>query len=455
MLVPVRKKGASAQLPTITIKPRIERAVFFFRSVNEMNLTLPRIAETSFRVNERTYRPPAIPLAIICIDGCADEYLSISLARGMMPNVARMLRTGHRSMVRGALPSFTNVNNCAMVTGCPPSQTGIGGNYIIDPESGEEVMTNSSKFLRRETILAAAADAGRRVAMVTAKDKLRELLSKNMNGIAFSTERADQVTLDVNGIDDIVSLVGPKPEIYSADASLYVLKSGVTLIESGKADFCYLTLTDYMQHRYEPEAKESLEFYQAIDHEIGRLLDLGCLIAITADHGMNAKCDEDGNPNVVFLQTELNREFDDSFTVICPITDPYVVHHGALGSAVTVYVPETVDVDHVARWIMSLDGIAEVHNRETAARKLELPPDRIGDLFVLSTRDYVIGRTAADHDLSQLRGTLRSHGGRYEEMVPMLISHPLNEKYFIKSQGDPRNFDIFEFACNGAVISRQ
>lgn len=419
-----------------------------------MSTTIQEILETSFTVNDRTYRPPARPIAVICIDGCADEYLSVSLAQGFMPNLAKMLTTGHRSMVRGALPSFTNVNNSAMVTGCPPCKTGIGGNYIIDPETGEEVMTNSSRFLRLETILAAAAEAGRKVAMVTAKDKLRELLSKNLQGIAFSTERADELTFEVNGIEDIVSHVGPRPEIYSGEASLYVLKSGVYLIQSGLADFCYLTLTDYMQHKYAPEAPESLEFYRGIDEQIGRLLELGCVIGATADHGMNAKCDAQGNPNVVYLETALQEKFGEGITVICPITDPYVVHHGALGSSVTVYLPDSVDRQAVAEWILNLDGISEVHNRQTAVTKLELPADRIGDLFVLSARDYVIGRTSAHHDLSQLAGQLRSHGGRYEEMVPMLLSLPLNDEYYRRSQGDPRNFDLFDFVCNGVIVGK-
>jgi len=211
-------------------------------------------------------------------------------------------------------------------------------------------------------------------------------------------------------------------------------------------------LTDYMQHKFAPERPESLEFYRAIDHELGRLLRLGCVVAATADHGMNAKCDADGNPNVVYLETELANQFGDGITVICPITDPYVVHHGALGSAVTVYLPKTVDTHEVATWILDLPGVAEVHTRQTAVSKLQLPADRIGDLFVLSTRNYVIGRTSEHHDLSQLAGHLRSHGGRYEEMVPLVMSHPLNEAYFAKSQGDPRNFDIFDFACNGVVV---
>ena len=418
-----------------------------------MSVSAAEVKKCSFSVNGRDYSPPPIPIAVICIDGCGDEYLSVSLAQGVMPNLAAMLKSGHRSMVRGALPSFTNVNNSAMVTGCPPRETGIGGNYIIDPDTGEEVMTNSSSFLRLETVLAAAANAGRRVAMVTAKDKLRELLSKNLDGIAFSAERADEVSVEENGVADIISQVGPKPKIYSADASLYVLRSGVYLIESGQADFCYLTLTDYMQHKFAPEHPESLAFYEAIDHEIGRLLELGCLVAATADHGMNAKCDTDGNPNVVYLETELTKQFGQGIKVICPITDPYVVHHGALGSAVTVYLPSGVDAQEVGAWIFNLDGVAEVHSRDAAVRKLELPEDRIGDLFVLSNRDYVIGRTPEHHDLSQLENQLRSHGGRYEEMVPLVLSHKLNDMYYAKSQGDPRNFDIFDFACNGVVVA--
>jgi len=137
-----------------------------------------------------------------------------------------------------------------------------------------------------------------------------------------------------------ISHVGPKPEIYSGDASLYVLKAGVYLIEAGLADFCYLTLTDYMQPKYAPEAIESLEFYRGIDNEIGRLLSLGCIVAATAAH----------------------------------------------------------------------------------------------------------------HDFAQLAGQLRSHGGRYEEMVPMVLSHELNDVYYKKSQCDPRTFDIFDFACNGVTL---
>ncbi len=405
---------------------------------------------TTFSVNDRTYNVPARPIAVICIDGCGDEYLSTSIAQGRMPNVARIAKTGYRGMVRGALPSFTNVNNSAICTGLPPAGTGIGGNFFLDPDTGEEVMMNSAKFLRADTLLAAAAKAGRKVAMVTAKEKLRDILSKDLDGMAFSAEKANQAEEATHGISNVEEVVGHKtPEIYSADASLFVLRAGVALVEKGLADFLYLSLTDYMQHKYAPEEPESLDFYEAMDTEIGRLLELGAIVGATADHGMNAKNTLDGEPNVIYLQSLLEKQFGEGIKVICPITDPYVVHHGALGSAVTVHLPENLDVAEVAKWVLEKEGITEVYDRETAALKMELPADRIGDLYVLSARDVVVGRTPEDHDLSQLGGKLRSHGGRYEEMVPMLLSEPLAGEYVARAAGDPRNFDIFEFTCNG------
>jgi len=355
-------------------------------------------------------------------------------------------------MVRGALPSFTNVNNASIVTGAPPVVHGVSGNYFLDPETGEEVMMNSSRFLRTETILAKASHAGRRVAMVTAKDKLREILSHGMSGIAFSAEKADATTQEIHGIENVLALVGrPKPPIYSPEASLFVLQSGVALIEQGLADLLYLSLTDYMQHKYAHDAPEVVDFYAAIDDEIGRMLALGAIVGATADHGMNAKQNPDGSPNVIYLETLLNEQFGGGIKVILPITDPYVVHHGALGSFAVVHLPSPDLIEPAFQYLDSLEGVTEVHRKDSAARRLELPADRIGELVVMSARNVVLGRTEAHHDLNALEGGLRSHGGRYEEMVPMLLSEPLSFTYRAKAFGDPRNFDIFDFTINGGA----
>lgn len=416
------------------------------------------ISTNSFSVNGISYRPPAQPIVVICLDGSADDYLDAALARDLMPNLKRFSVQGFRGFARAAMPTFTNVNNTSIVTGVPPAIHGVGGNYFYDTASGEEVMMNSSKFVRADTIFPAAQTAGRKVAVVTAKEKLRDIFASGLidkGGIAFSSEKAREATKATHGIDQVETLVGPTPKIYSGDASLYVLRSGVRLLETNRADFLYLSTTDFMQHAFASHEPEALEFYAAIDVELGRLADNGAVIGITADHGMNAKQRPDRSPNVIYLETALNKQFGHGFRVILPITDPYVAHHGALGSFAQVHLPTDsqfkASVHNVVEWLRDLPGITEVLPRDLAARLMELPPDRMGDLVVVSGRDVVLGRTPEHHDLSQLHGGLRSHGGRYEEMVPLVFSSPLNDDYFQRAQGDPRNFHIFDFTINGTT----
>lgn len=409
----------------------------------------------SFSANGRTYSPPPCSVVVICLDGSSDEYLDAAMARARMPNLQQMCINGYRGLARAAMPTFTNVNNTSIVTGVPPSRHGIGGNFFFDQTTGQEVMMNSAKFLRSETLLAAAARAGRKVAVVTAKEKLRDIFAHGLieaGGIAFSSEKANQAIRISHGIDHVEKIVGQAtPPIYSADASLYVLKSGVALLRQRLADFLYLSTTDYMQHKYAPTTPESLGFYAAIDLALGQLLDLGAIVGLTADHGMNAKQKPDGSPNVIYLETELICKYGPGFRVILPITDPYVAHHGALGSFAVVHLPSGFNAQrkfNVLHFLNHLQGVTEVYGRN-AADKLELPADRVGDFVVLSGRDVVLGRTPESHDLSVIEGGLRSHGGRYEEMVPFIFSKRLSQTYAAKAAGDPRNFDIFDFVLNG------
>jgi phosphonoacetate hydrolase len=414
---------------------------------------------SSFTVNQRSYQLPDRPVAVLCLDGSADDYFDAALARGRMPNLQRIVLAGFRGFARGAMPSFTNVNNTSIVTGVPPAIHGVGGNFFFDTTTGEEVMMNSSRFVRVPTLFPAAQRAGRKVAVITAKEKLRDIFASGLielGGIAFSSEKAGQATLPSHGIGDVEAVAGPTPEIYSGEASVYVLRAGAELLARGRADFLYLSTTDYMQHTYGPTAPEALDFYHALDVQIGRLLDLGAIVGITADHGMNSKQRADGTPNVVWLESELLNRFGSGFRVILPITDPYVVHHGALGSFAQVHLPLQASglppLEQILQWVRTLSGVTEALDRETAARLMQLPPDRMGDFVVCSGRDTVLGRTPEYHNLKVLHGGLRSHGGRYEEIVPLFFSHPLNPTYTALAAGDPRNFDIFDFTINGTVI---
>jgi phosphonoacetate hydrolase len=267
--------------------------------------------------------------------------------------------------------------------------------------------------------------------------------------MAFSSEKAAEAGEATHGISGVEALAGETPPIYSGEASVYVLRAGAALVEARQADFLYLSLTDYIQHKFAPHEEGALQFYAAIDLELGRLIDLGCRLGITADHGMNAKCREDGTPRVIYLEDVLCRKFGNGNKVICPITDPYVAHHGALGSYVTIHLADPGQADEIAGWIKDIDGITEVLNKKKAAENLELPADRIGDLVVMSAADTVLGRSPEHHDLSQLDRPLRSHGGRFETIVPFIFSATLNNEYTEKASADPRNFDVFDYVCNG------
>src|SRR5207302_185711 len=333
-----------------------------------------------------------------------------------------------------------------IVTGVPPSVHGICGNYFWDREAGAEVMMNDPKYLRCDTILAAFAEAGACVAVVTAKDKLRRLLGHGMRGICFSAEKANEATVGEHGIADVLDLVGlPLPSVYSADLSEFVFAAGVRLMETTRPDLTYLSTTDYVQHKHAPGTSAANAFYRMMDGYLARLAGLGASIAITADHGMNAKTDSTGKPQVIYLQDVLDGWLGTGRArVILPITDPYVVHHGALGSFATVYLPEGARVEDAIERLERLPGMEAVLDRKEACRRFELPDDRIGDVIVVSARHTVVGTSATRHDLSGLDAPLRSHGGLSEQRVPVVLNRPTR----LPSGARVRNFDAFDLALN-------
>ncbi len=406
---------------------------------------------TEITVNHRSYRWMDRPLVIVCVDGCQFEYITAAVAAGVAPFLGRLLGgAGTCFLADCVMPSFTNPNNLSIVTGVPPAVHGICGNYFFDPERREEVMMNDPRYLRVGTILAAFADAGAKVAVITAKDKLRKLLGHQMQGICFSSEKADQATLAENGIENVVGRVGmPVPSVYSAALSEFVFVAGVKLMERERPDLMYLSTTDYIQHKAAPGTPTANDFYAMMDRNLARLDELGATLVLTADHGMNAKHGADGRPNVIYLQDLLDEWIGkDRSRVILPITDPYVVHHGALGSFALVYLSAPDDPAGVAARIAALPGIESVLPRIEAAARFELPPDRIGDLVVVSRLDTVIGTSRARHDLSGLDVPLRSHGGLSEQKVPLLVNRGVAKQPEARRW---RNFDAFELGLNLAA----
>jgi len=247
----------------------------------------------------------------------------------------------------------------------------------------------------------------------------------------------------------VLELVGkPVPSVYSVDLSEFVFAAGVRLLETRPIDLMYLSTTDYVQHKCAPGTEGANAFYAMMDTYLQRLDALGAIVAITADHGMNAKHDDEtGEPNVIYLQ-ELFDEWlgEDAARVILPITDPYVVHHGALGSFATVYVPATADAEALRARLAAVDGIEVVLTGAEGCARFELPPARMGDLIVISKQDVVLGTRRIRHDLSGLDVPLRSHGGISEQIVPLIFSKPVAGD--VSGRARLRNFDIIDIALN-------
>ena len=409
--------------------------------------------ENEVEANGRKYTPALDCAVVICLDGCEPEYLDIAISEGLMPNLQRIRKEGTDALAHSVIPSFTNPNNMSIATGRPPSVHGICGNFLFDPETGEEVMMNDVRFLRAPTLFSKYYEGGSRVAVVTAKDKLRALLGAGLEfgedrAICFSSEKADLATKADNGIHNASEWLGrPVPEVYSADLSEFVLAAGVKILKEWSPNLMYLSTTDYVQHKFAPNQQGAKDFYSMADKYIGELDALGAALVVTADHGMKPKHDANGKPSVIYVQDILDQWLGQAAArVILPITDPYVVHHGALGSFATAYLPVEVDINEITEKLSNLEGILLVINKSEAVKRFELPPDRIGDIVIISTENMTLGTSVDRHDLEALKEPLRSHGGLTEQEVPFIVNRNID----LPEVPNLRNFDAFFYASIAA-----
>ena len=402
------------------------------------------------KVNNKNYTgDKANPVVIICMDGTSFDYYEG--AKPVMPNLWQIIETGTMGIVDSVIPSFTNPNNMAMVTGVSPAENGICGNFYYDQDLDDEVMMNEPRYLCADSILASFSQQDKKVAVVTSKDKLRKMLSHNLKGICFSVEFADQVSQENNGISNVIDDLMHKknPDIYDPDNSVYLIEAGVRLLEREHFDLMYLTSTDYVQHKNAPGSEGANSFLAGIDHWIGELDKLGAIVAVTADHGMQDKTNSEGRPNVRFLEDILIEKGIQTARVILPITDPYVVHHGALGSYATIYIDDS-ELSQAKDILMQLEGVEDVLTKTEAAERFELPKDRIGDLVITSDKHTVLGHAANKHDLEKVQKGLRSHGGVHESRVPIIINRKLKEEYKKRLEsGNAKSREVFDFALNG------
>lgn len=414
---------------------------------------------TTVHVNGTAYRWPLRPVVVVCIDGGDPRYLKQFLAEGTVPNIAGFVRDGFAAVADGSMPSFTCPNNMSIITGTPTSRHGISGNFYLDTATWEPVVMTGPELLRGDTILARFAEAGAKVVSITAKDKLRRQLAKGLDvaqgHVSFSSEFASRCTLAENGIENVLPWLGmDQPGMYSMELSLLVLEAGIKLLAERRPDLLYLSLTDWVQHKWAPDEDGARSFYRRLDDCVGRLAELDATIALTADHGMSDKSRADGRPQVLWLQDLLDAKLGaGTTTVICPITDAFVAHHGALGGFVRVWSKGEVSARQIIEAIGDAPGVELALDRDTACRMFDLPPDREGDVAVVAHENWCIGSSAKNHDLSGLEGhRLRTHGGTSEAKVPIVVNRPLNEVWRFKAASEPlKSWQVFDLAINGTL----
>ena len=407
-------------------------------------------------INERQY--PGIPSStaiVICLDGSQKEYFDEASKLNLTPNIDTFKKNGEDLLVNSAIPSFTNPNNISIVTGRPSSVHGICGNFFYTPSTGEEVMMNDPQFLRAPTIFQKYYEQGAKIAIVTAKDKLRKLLSHGLKfnesrAICFSSEKSDQANLSENGIEDVNNWLGMEvPNVYSQGLSEFVMAAGVKILNEFNPDIMYLSTTDFIQHKYAPGDEVANAFYAMFDRYIGQLNVNNNSIIVTADHGMQPKSRSDGSPNAIFLQDILDEALGKNIAkVILPITDPYVVHHGALGSFATVYLDDKSRIHDAIVEIQKIDDIEVVLTNEEGCAQYDLPTDRMGDIICMSSKNSTIGSAEKAHDLSKLKEPLRSHGGLHEREVPFISNKKINLN---DANVKLNNYDAFYYAISGAM----
>ena len=407
-------------------------------------------------INERQY--PGIPSStaiVICLDGSQKEYFDEASKLNLTPNIDSFKKNGEDLLVNSAIPSFTNPNNISIVTGRPSSVHGICGNFFYTPSTGEEVMMNDPQFLRAPTIFQKYYEQGAKIAIVTAKDKLRKLLSHGLKfndsrAICFSSEKSDQANLSENGIEEVNKWLGMEvPNVYSQGLSEFVMAAGVKILNEFNPDIMYLSTTDFIQHKYAPGDEVANAFYAMFDRYIGQLNDNNNSIIVTADHGMQPKSRSDGSPNAIFLQDILDETLGKNISkVILPITDPYVVHHGALGSFATVYLSDKSKINDAIEEINKIEDIEVVLTNKEGCAQYDLPTDRMGDIICMSSKNSTIGSAEKAHDLSKLKEPLRSHGGLHEREVPFISNKKINLN---DANIKLNNYDAFYHAISGAM----
>ena len=301
------------------------------------------------------------------------------------------------------IPSVTNVNNVSIATGTFPETHGITTNYHVDRATGKGEFIEDNRFLLAPTLfeVAKASKFADKTALFVTKKKLLRMLETGTD-IAVAAEDPPP---------EYLQTVGPTEPIYSVEINWWLLRAARETLRTHDPELVYCSTTDWVQHKYAPDADLSQQHLAELDRIIGDIIDdePEREIYITADHGMLEKTTA-LDPGRVLTDQGIPA------SAIPIIKDRYVAHHGNLGGAAYVFLKNQADTSKAIQTLLNTPGVEEAYSADDAACTFRLHRERIGDIFVLADKTTTFGELETAVEST----AVRSHGSRHESYVPII-----------------------------------
>ncbi len=338
-------------------------------------------------------------ILILCIDAGSHDYLAAST----LPTFQKLADAGFYRHANAVIPSVTNVNNVSIATGTFPETHGITTNYHVDRTTGKGEFIEDNRFLLAPTLfeIAKASKFADKTALFVTKKKLLRMLETGAD-IAVAAEAPPP---------EYVQMVGQVEPIYSIEINWWLLRAVRETLRRDDPELVYCSTTDWVQHKYAPDAEPSQRHLAVLDQIISDIVDDDPAreIYITADHGMLEK-------TTALDPGRLLTEQGIPASAIPIIKDRYIAHHGNLGGAAYVFLKNPADTPKAVEKLLSTPGIEEAYTAEDAACTFRLHRERIGDIFVLADETTVFGELETAVEPT----SVRSHGSRHESYVPII-----------------------------------
>ena len=408
-----------------------------------------RVRRAMFTANDRAYREPERPVLAICADGWDPDYVDDALGRGLMPAACRGPLRRRRDL-RSRPRAGADVHQ-------PQQRRDRHRGERGTQRRGRQPLPRRRRRRgpgHRSALPAAPRRStpprrprGSAALCVTAKDKLRRLLATG--GVpSFSAERAHEQALpDGRAVHRLVG--APAQASTTGSSRPYTVDLATRAVARELGSRLAVRIADGLRPAQGPARGGAQRPLlpgdgRALGAALGRRLRRRAGTPTTACARRRCPTAAD----VRSLDDALRAAGIASSQTVLPITDPYVVHHAALGSFAWVHVDARPNATRRARrWPGSGRGRGACSPPTRRRGSIEQPEDRIGDLVRARRRRDGARHRRGARPLA-VGSTLRSHGGLHERTVPLIVCSPLGDGAL---PGDLGNRDLHDLLLNRAA----